>query len=748
MKRIISLILTILILSSAVSFVSASENPWEAAYRKVLDENNISDGKLIDVNGDKIPELVGTSGGKVMFFHMQDASCVKSYEGTDIPLVFFDHLKSMTSYEKSDTAFFGQAVHKGTVYTYRMSFSDFVPALDIIAEENTKTGTGSTKLDNDVFTNSSDVSQEVAEYFEEYVENYLLSADILPEEVHMSGRARALTNTFGRYNILSQLSDNQVSFSPRQREKIKRAVSTGSFGEFSRISVLSDDYIFVEFYTNDTRDDKVILPYDRQFALLDGQLALVESYRGEKDVDGEKLFPLIALENAPSNLNPDYTKCTSFRGIDDYVNYLSQMFPSDLVPNANGKKALAQFMEYAVNKCSRAELKASDNTLTVTEKSLSLVAQSATISMGQLISVCKSKNISQIRTARTIPELVCTGVDFSRPVRIEFMKGTAAALSGCTGVRLILDGSHGIYLNAAELAILEENTDTFCIEYTKNEDDYSIIFTNEKSEPIDEIPSPVWFILPAKYQYSSVLVSYEGGTQNRGGVFDSKTSAIEFSAVRSGNYHVIKDDITINDTDNLPISKSEAIRFLVSKGVFELDKKNKFYPDSYMTLFEFDSALHRMFYDSPCKDDHKKLRLTKEDMLASCGKILIEKKGYQCPENYMEYLAFTDKSQINPENAPYIAVAVQCGLCENQSEFLPESFITRSDAADVLYKTYMILYEPSDVTTSLSTAAQEEAVPPEKSDLSAVARLGLCAGITLLIFVSIAVISKKKKQNN
>ena len=42
----------------SVSVVSASENPWEAAYRRVIDENNISSGKLIDINGDKTPELV------------------------------------------------------------------------------------------------------------------------------------------------------------------------------------------------------------------------------------------------------------------------------------------------------------------------------------------------------------------------------------------------------------------------------------------------------------------------------------------------------------------------------------------------------------------------------------------------------------------------------------------------------------------------------------------------------------------
>ena len=191
MKKIFSLMLVCLILLSSVPAASASENPWEAAYRKVIDENGISAGRLMDINGDKVPELAGVSGGKTMFFYMKDETCVKSYDGTDILLVFFDNLKLMSSHLKNDTGFFGQTIYKGTLYTYRIDFSDFVPALDVIAEENVRTGTGSVKLDNEVFSNSSDVSGDVAEYFEDYAENYMTSAKIFPEETRMLGRTKA-----------------------------------------------------------------------------------------------------------------------------------------------------------------------------------------------------------------------------------------------------------------------------------------------------------------------------------------------------------------------------------------------------------------------------------------------------------------------------------------------------------------------------------------------------------------------------
>ncbi len=747
MKKVVSLLLMILILVSFVPAVSAAENLWEAEYRKVIGENRISRGKLLDINGDTVPELVLSVSGKVQLYHIKEATYVKSYEGTEIPFEFFNNLKLMTAAQKNDTGFFGQAIYKGILYTYRMNFENFVPALDVIAQENIKTGVGSVKLDNEVFSQSYTVTGEVAEYFEDYAESYMLCADILPEEIKMFGTAAGLTRAFGRYNLFTEISDNQVSFSAAQREKIKKNAGQGKFLEFHRISVLSDDFIFVEFFTNDTQNEKVILPYDKNYALLDSEMNVIESYRDEKDVATSKISSLIAVEKAPSNINPDYKKCASFRGIDDYVNYLSQIIPSGGAVNDNDKKELAQFLEYAVNKCSRAEIKAKNNTLTINKKSVSIVAESAGISMGQLLSVCKSKKISQIRTARTIPELVCTGVDFSRPVRIEFADNTAKALANATGIRIMLSDTHGIYLNTAELAILEENTDTFCIEYTLRDEDYSIVFTDGHSSVIDQIYSPVWFIVPAKYEYSSVLVSYDGGTGNRGGQFDKKTSTIEFSAVRSGNYQLVEDDITINDTDSLPMSKSEAIRFLVSKGILDLDRKNNFYPEKIMTLDEFDEAVSKMFYNEQYDGISKKLRLTKEYMLATCGKILVQKKGYQCPENYMDYILFSDKSGITPENAPYIAVAVQCGLCENGGDFLPDTFIAKSDAAEVLYKTYMLLYEASSVTTSLSAAAQKAdgwQEPP--SDLSGLVRVGLCIIITAGLFAGVYIIEKTRKK--
>lgn len=779
MKKIISLILMILMIFSCYPDAFAEELPWQAEYRRVITNSNVTNFILLDVTGDKVPEMFSDNYGKVFSFYYKDGAAIKASENSDIPFVFFKNLKYARNNTTDEMAYIGQISYQGLLYTYKMSFPGNVPVLEVVAQENLSTGAGNFKGDAEVFSNVADVSDLVSEYLENYTQDYITAVSLTTEEIRTFGREGAATRFFARYNLLTSLSDNQINFSATQREKIKKAVGEGTFLEFNRISVLSDTSILVEFFVNDTQNEKLILPYAKRWALIDEEFTVVKSYRAEREIDAANLSALIAVENAPSNINPDYDKCESFRGIDDYVTYLSQLITSAGEVNENGKKSIAQFMEYATNKCSRTGLKAQDNTLTITKSSVSIISENASICMGQLVSLCNSKNITQIRTARTIPELVCGGLDFNRPIRIEFEEGVASALSSASGLRIMLDARNGIYLNTAELAVLDENTDTFCIEYEKNDEDYSIVFTDRNNRVIDTIVAPVWFIVPAKYDYSSVIASYEGGTDNRGGQFDEKLLTIEFSALRSGNYQVVENDITINDIDDVSLSKSEAIRFLVSKGVFALDRKNNFYPAKNFTRYDFAMVLVKMFYqenpeaectylDVPESSKYYSYvataeasgltvadedgnfsgnaAVTKEHLLALCGKILADKKGYQYPDKYIEYLQFADKVEISASSVPYIAIAVQCGLAENSGELNPNDPVTRADSAEVLYKTYMLLYDASPVTTSLSVALSAPQEANTMKDFGAAVRTALCAGITAAFAAGIFVVGKWKKK--
>ncbi len=779
MKKIISLLLTILIILSLIPSVFAEEAPWEAEYRRVILASNASNFVLVDVTQDGIPELFSDNHGKVFSFYYKDGAAIKASENKDVPFGFFKNLKYARNTETDQLFYMGQASYGGDLYTYKMSFPGNVPVLEVVALENLSTGTGNFKGDAEVFSNVAEVQAQVSQYLQQFTQDYLCVVNITADHIHTFGRSGSTTRAFARYKLLSGMTDNIQNFSSNQREKIKKSVALGNFLEFSKVSILSDTAVFVEFFVNDIQNEKMEFSYAKRWALLDGELSLVKRYDTERDLDSENIASLIAAENAPSNVVPDYDRCASFRGIDDYVNYLSSLVSVSGGVNENGRKTIAQFTEYAVNKCSRTALTAHDNTLTITKNGVSIIAENAAICMGQLISVCNSKNISQIRTARTIPELVCKNIDFTKPLRIEFEQGVSSALSSVSGLRIMLDDEHGIYVNTAELAVLEENTDTFTIEYAKGETDYSIVFTDRNNTPIDTIVSPVWFIVPAKHEYSSVIASNKGTTDNRGGQFDKKSGTIEFSALRSGHYQVVENDITINDADDVSLSRSEAIRFLVSKGVFTLDKKKNFYPQNKLTKYDFTTALVKMFYQvaedtevsyPDVKESSKYYKyiataeasgltaadekgnfggntpVTRQHLLSLCGKVLADKKGYQYPDKYLEYLQFTDKDAIAADAIGYISIAVQCGLAENSGEFAPDTPVTKEEGAEILYKTYMLLYDTSLVTTSLSSTLSAPDVSAPMSDLGALPRAAMCIGVTIVFLIGITLVGRIKKK--
>ena len=778
MKKIISTFLICFILISVVPAVHAIDTPWQNAYQKVIDKTSSSKMLLMDVSSDGVPELFVSSGDGIQVYYFDGDSTVKAADDATIPYDFVKRLVRVRNTTDGTYHFMGQVLHGGNVVTYKMSFSNCVPVLEVLADENPTTGKGRFKGSANYFALCDNVSDKVAKYMEDYQTEHLMKSCMISDEVHRFNKTIATRRMFGRYSLLSRFSDDSLLFSARQRDEIKKNVGEGRFLAFDKITVLSDNYIFIEYYANNTPSYEYTFPYDKRYALVSASFEVIKVYTGEQELDPDYLGLLVSPETKPSNFNPKYEKMQDFRGIDDYVNYFSSLLSETGEVNENGKKEIANFMEYAVNKCSRTELKASDNILTVKKDTVSFVAQNAVNCMGQMVSVCNSKNIPQLRTAKTVPELVCSGIDLSEPVRIEFEKGVAQGLGQASGVRIMLDTDHGIYVNTAELAVLEDEVNVFSIEYKKNQSDYSIVFIGENNEEIPAVSMPVWFTVPAKSDYSSVIASFDGGTENRGGQYDSRYNTIEFSAVRSGNYQIVEEDITINDIDGVPFSANQAIRFLVSKGIMEVDRKNNFYPQADFSRYDFTKALVNMFYSANEKatctypdvdkeseyyifvataeemDVTKPLAdgtfggneaVTNEYIYSLCGKILAEKKGYKFPDNYVEYIAFSDKDDISTYSMPYIAVAVQCGLVENSGSFMPNDAVTREKGAEVLYKTFTLLYDTSPVTTSFSTTAGENEAGDGIKDLSPVHRVVVCVLFTAVLAFGFLILAKKRK---
>ncbi len=765
MKKIVCLFMTVLVIltASSVSFAQ-KESAWEVEYAKVIDEVELAGNMqfvLTDTDYDEVPELFSVSSGVISMYTYKNSSLMKVAEIKDVPPEFLYNMKAMYNTKTDFTDFLGQAVLNGKAVTYKLFFSDKGFIAEVIYDAD-ETG-----------------------FFDDYILRPHTVCILTKNEIRsVPEKAVAAKSFFERYSFLESLSDDTADFSNTEREKIKKIVGKGAFLSFDKISNLGASNIFVQYYVEDI-SSKTYLPYKKVFACI----SLVDKtyeplfYYHESEINTEFLRTIKSSEHEASNIYIDYNKAESFRGFDDFVNYLSAIISeSGKIANDNGKKDISEYIEFAVNKSARAQIKAKNNVATINEAGVSFIAEYAVDCMQRLDTVCSSGNFSKIRKPRVIPQIVLTNVDLKKPVRIEFESGTAQSISAVSGIRLMLDDSFGVYITCADLSALEKSADCFCIEITKKENVLSVVFTDKSNKVREKIDAPVWFVLPAESRYSTIIASYSEGTENLGGQYHDQQRTIEFSTKFSGDFEVLKNDITINDIENLPENTQDSIRFLVSKGIFTVDKRNRFNPNGQISKYEFTESLVKMFYDieedavSSFTDVTEKNKyydlvasaeknnvavsenerfygnkaVLREYVVALLGRTLMQKSGYEYPENPQEFLVFADSDKISEWAKTDIALAVERNLVEKTEKFLPNEKMTREKCATLLYKTYIELHEVSPVTTA--SAQQSEEVPVEDVniyDKEFVAAMSIF-GFLFLLFVGYIIrkiIKKARKKS-
>ena len=123
-----------------------------------------------------------------------------------------------------------------------------------------------------------------------------------------------------------------------------------------------------------------------------------------------------------------------------------------------------------------------------------------------------------------------------------------------------------------------------------------------------------------------------------------------------------------------------------------------------------------------------------EQVIALCSRTLADKKGYTYPENPADYLKFEDVDEISDWALETTALAVREGLIEGTGTLGPQEPISRGDAARMLYRLFMLLYEPPAAEITVVDTGSGGSALPIALGVAAVAAVG--AG---------AVIWKKKK---
>lgn len=785
MKKLGCLLFAAYILCSSIPTVFATEQPlpWEAEYARIIRQTSADTQTtfvLADMNFDHTPELIAGHDAQTSVYTFQNGSLIKTAQSDGLSVEHFANLKAIYNQQTKQTELLGQITDGTTITTYQIQFAGELPRAEIRSTEphNQPDPLISAEEDDEVM---GDVDRNPS-----YELVSFPLCVLTPKEISAATTMdSAIESVFLRYQFLCGLSDDTAHLSNQQREAIKKVVGEGMFLCFDKLSRLDDSHVFVQYYVNTAAHSSIQLPYAKQYALISDAThtpKVLGIYRHESELDAASLSALKSTEHAPSNVWIDYNKTAAFRGIDDDVNYLSTVLSAMDTPiNENGKAVLLSYMEYAINRNSRTGIKVKENRIVIDEKTVSFLAENAHQCMERLLSLSQSRGIAHGRKARAIPELVVSGIDFTSPIRIELKAGVANALSSVSGVRLMLDDSHGIYFASADLSVLEQSYNTFCIEYKKTDHGFSVVFTDSENKTISHTAAPVWFIAPAKSVYSTVMASRPGRTDNWGGQFNPQNQTIEFSTNDSGNYDIVENDITINDVDALSAGTKEAIRFLVAKDIFTLDKYNRFRPNDTLSRYDFATALVKMFYavdpEARCSftDVSEKSSfyryiasaevqniatgyadgtfrgknpMTREQVVTLCGRMLVEKKEYVYAEDDATYLNFSDTDKISDWARPYIAVAARCGLIDNSGAFSPAASITRAEGAEILYKTFMLLYDvPPATTESMQTEGPaSNKILAERYDLEF--RIAICILITIIIVFVFYILVKVHNRKN
>ena len=451
------------------------------------------------------------------------------------------------------------------------------------------------------------------------------------------------------------------------------------------------------------------------------------------------------VESLPANIAIDYSVVSGFKNAQDYVTNLDQLLSEmEEVPNNNAVNEVVKYIEYAIAKSNVTRVKAKNNSVIVSEKIFTKAYDNTIKTKGQFDGLLEKHSLAPNKPLKVVVTLAAGKLTIDKPARIEFSTDIIDGIKDADGIQIIIDDKyHSVYVDKNDLIGLLNGSGIATVEIQKqDEDSYKILFLDSDNNALEQIPYPMMFSLPADSEYSVIMANYKGGSDSWGGQYDVNTQTIQFETSYSGEYSVLENVIEIDDIESLTEEQKKAIKFMVSKGYFELDGNN-FNPYFELTRYDFTSALVKIFFaldkeaqatftDVPAgnkyyhyvssaqdKDIAKGFEdntfrgdtnTTKEEVIAFSGRTLADKKGYFYPEAQDSYLQFADAADISDWAKPDIALSVSASLMEGGGLLNPKSNISRMEGAEILYNLFMLLYEVSPAST-LAVSSESDPMP-------------------------------------
>lgn len=473
----------------------------------------------------------------------------------------------------------------------------------------------------------------------------------------------------------------------------------------------------------------------------------------------EQLNRYITKVNPEPNLSFDYSKVKDFTETKEFIDFFKNTIAelNGEKPNDKAKGEIVTYIQHSIENSSTTAVESSKNKVTIDKDIIEQALNTAGKTKLELDKILESNSITANKNIDTILRINTKGLDSNKAMSIVVDASVIEALGASKGIRVILgDNQHTVYINNEDLRSIINEIGTVSINIQKDKDTgiYTIVFMDSKGTEINQLPYPIGFSLPADNELASIFVNYKGGSDNWGGQYSSATKSIKFSTRYSGEYSILKNEINISDIGDLTEEQQKAIKFMVSKGYFGLEG-DKFNGKGPLTRYDFTTALVKMFFAldrelkttftdieesnqyypyiaSGQKDDIVKgfedntfrgqINISKEQIIALCGRTLVDKKGYIYPENPKDYLNFVDSDAIADWATVDIAIAVQNGLIDNGGLLMPQMEISRNKCVEILYKLFMLLYDVPPVAVEIDEAVEvtSESVEVKESGTSPV----------------------------
>lgn len=444
-----------------------------------------------------------------------------------------------------------------------------------------------------------------------------------------------------------------------------------------------------------------------------------------------------------SDFTVDYDALSDHQSLSDYVDTLRTSLAGSDAFNDAGNSAITTYIEFAVQDSTAEAVQASDNRVAFSADLLSALKAGAMEARDTLLSELGS--ISLRRAPLLNVRIDVRRLDLSKPIEVSLDKAGIEALNGINTLTILLENNR--HRLTASISDLQSPGGLFLRLESAADDEYALTFLDESGNVIDASDAPVTVTLPASDVYASVHAMIDGHAENWGGQYDALNGTISFQTPYTGTYTVLQMSEDIEDISMLEQEEQDAIRFMVAKDILELYSSGKFSPGSEMTRYQFAKALVKIFFaldreavcsftdiaadnpyypyiasgqqegiingygDNTYRGDGAALRW---HVIAFCARTIAAKLGYAAPEDISLYLNYADNDLLletcNDEDTASIALAVREGLIPNGGTLRPDQPVTKGEAALILYRLYMLLYQvsPAEIVAEEAEEVAEE----------------------------------------